>query len=386
MKRYQANPKNQCGAATLIVTVVLMIAIILATAYMGEVVVSDIQVGANDRRGKEAFHAAQAGIDHGFAYMQSNTAAVSAALSSPAGGALTYSVELAKNDDVVLIESLGVSPDGSVLRKLTLRIGALPSTTAPPDVPVVAKGFVNMGGNVTVTNNEDDLTIWSGEDLTIGTSGGTSFETRINIDGSRDQVSTSKSTRGSDVIENDKNLAEASNEDYLEAFFGEGFDTLAKIGAGAPTVDLSAGEKFSKDQSGTYYFSGDLAIGTNDVSKAVLASNDFDEYAPTETTAYNGTDYISGNNSIIGTPDEPVILVVDGTFELGGSVIIFGTIVADNVVKNGSGTTEIYGGIIALNEVQVSAGGMDIKMDSIVNDNNTNPPGWGVVSSTWKDW
>jgi len=380
-------PKRQGGAATLVVTIVLMIAIFLSTAYMGDVVVSSLQISANEKRSKEAFHAAQAGIDHGFAYMQANVAAASAALTSPAGAAVTYAVSVVNSDDVVTIDSTGVSPDGSVQRTLSVRIGALPSTTAPPDVPIVAKGFVNMGGNVTVTNNENDLTIWSGEDLTIGTSGGTSFETRINIDGNRDQVSTSKSTRGSDVAENDRNLLDADPADFLEAFFGEGFDSLAKIGAGAPKVDLDAGEKFYKSNTGTYFWDGDLDIGTNDVTSSTLdASVDFDDYNPSVTTAYNGTDYLSGNHKIIGTPDDPVILVVDGTFELGGSVIIFGTVVADKVIKNGSGTTEIYGGIISLSEVEVSAGGLEVKMDSIVNDNNTQPPGWGVVSSTWKDW
>lgn len=378
--------KKQDGAATLVVTIVLMIAVFLSTAYMGEVVVSSLQISANEKRGKEAFHAAQAGIDHGFAYMQANIAAASAALTSPTGAAVSYAVNVVNSDDVVTIDSTGVSPDGSVERTLSVRIGALPSTTAPPDVPIVAKGFVNMGGNVTVTNNENDLTIWSGEDLTIGTSGGTSFETRINIDGNRDQVSTSKSTRGSDVAENDRTLLNAYPEDFLEAFFGEGFRKLSDFDAGK-RLDLDAGDKFSKTDTGIHYFPSDLDIGTNDVTSSVLdPSKDFDSYNPSTTTAYNGTDYLSGNHKIIGTPDAPVILVVNGTFELGGSVIIFGTVVADKVIKNGSGTTEIYGGIISLNEVEVSAGGLEVKMDSIVNDNNTLPPGWGVVSSTWKDW
>ena len=58
-----SNKKLQNGAATLLVAVVLLIAITLATFFAARVNIEEQRISANDYRAKEAFNAADAGLE-----------------------------------------------------------------------------------------------------------------------------------------------------------------------------------------------------------------------------------------------------------------------------------------------------------------------------------
>ncbi|OUR73995.1 hypothetical protein A9Q78_01895 [Methylophaga sp. 41_12_T18] len=64
--------KYQQGAATLVVSVVLLLILTLVTIYAARVGLQDQRISGNDYRAKKAFSAAQAGLDYGEAFIQNN--------------------------------------------------------------------------------------------------------------------------------------------------------------------------------------------------------------------------------------------------------------------------------------------------------------------------
>ena len=309
-------------------------------------------------------------------------------IASAALGSGSFEVCVSLSSDIYTIQSTGLSADGSAQRILTQSIAQLPSTSAPPSVPIVAKGAVGFGGNAKIYNNLSDLTVWSGGD--IGSSGGTaSWETYINVDGTPNSISTSGTTLGPDVVRNDQNLGLASKQDIMQAFFG--YDSTADLGATGVTLSDATSSndgKIDKDLSGIIYETSDIIFNASSVDQTTLTPEDYDSYeasCPASDNKCNTTIIKSfGAARFVGTPDEPVILVFEGNPQINASLVIFGVVVV-NGVASGNGGFQSFGGIVGLETVAFS-GGPDIFLDKTVIDNAQQSQDFGPVKSSWKDW
>lgn len=349
------------GAATLVTAVVLLLAVLGVTFFMSETVITEKQLAADEFRAKQAFHAANAGLDHGIAYLtvgkdQDDDGAVDNLVVSGATavGVASYVASLADVSEdgdgaLVAVVALGSSDDGSVQRKLTQVFGELPALPNPPAVPVVAKGTVGVSGNLSVTNNSENgaLTIWTGDKV----SNWGSSNTYIKIDGQENQLSTTKDTRGPDVIDGDQNLANATEAEIIENFFGytDGWNSISE-----------ASENY------------DFDIATDDASDAA------------GKLVYSDSD-ITINGGVWGSQDNPVIIAVEGELTLSGGPEIYGVILAESIVK-AAGTPVIHGGIIATSDVNFGAGNVSVIFDETVMDNVDKIFTLGSVPGSWKDW
>jgi len=385
LMRFQTTFSRQKGVATLVTAVVLMLAVFGATYFMSESVINESQNVANSIRSKEAFHSSQSGIDHALAVIQGNPSTVSGAITNPVSFTLgSYDVRYSTQDDVITVESVGTSKDQTVLRTITYSIARLPAESAPPNVPIISKAGVNLSGDVLVVNNEEDMTVWSGDEFDSGGS----LETRINIDGVDDQVSTTSTTRGPDVVDNDQALASVSEADFLSAFFN-GATTLAEIGQGGLDMVAEGYPQLSKTNSkDTIYYglggTGTVNINSSGVATSSLETSDYQDYTG---DVFNIADFPKNNTtgySFIGTPDNPVKIVVDGNIKFNSTVVIFGVIIARGI-EVGSGDSHIYGGIVAIDDVSMS-GGPTIEMDELILSNINNSDAFGPVTSSWRDW
>lgn len=401
--------RKQRGVATLVTAVVLMLAVFGITFYMSEVVVNEKRITANQIRGKQAFYAAQAGIERAVQMILGGGGPVCPIASGTLSSG-SFEVCVSLTDEIYQIESTGWSGDSSVRRSLTQSIAKLPPDTAPPNVPVIARGTVNIGGNARITNNLSDITVWSGEDFDPA-GGNSSFDTYINVDGQDDVLSTTGTTRGPDIIDNDQNLAQPTVSDpsiaksnIMNAFFN--IASVYDIGELDSTKSfdeakaLNASGLLNKSTYDYVYFAPGTASGLTSSSvenNQLLEASDFDDYeANCGSSSQCNTDEIlefaelaaggAGNAStILGTPDEPVVLAIDDDFSFTSNLVVFGILLTDGSITNLNGGVTVFGGVISLEDSDLT-GGPDIYLDKTIIQNSTLNEDYGPVKSSWKDW
>lgn len=392
---------RQRGVATLVTSVVLMLAVFGISYVVSEIVINEKQTVANDLRAKEAFHAAQAGIEYGRT-LADDTSSCGAPLSAPVVlDSGTFTVEVCTVSGAVglyTIHAAGWSKDRSVKRTINAAIGRLPADVNPPNVPIVAKGGLGLTGNVKAVNNLEPLTVWTGKEFGINGSA----NTYISLDGNTNQLSSIKNPGGDnvygpDVITGDENLKNASVEDILQSFFN--VSSVASFSSGSnqlsDTGSYNVEDQSSYGQRFTFYSATDATFdspvnGTipesafegweNDTGRDISSLE-----AEADIPSVNVN--LSSRDAYLGTPSNPVLIVVNGTLTFNGSPTIFGVVIADKVRMTGSPV--IFGGMVVLSnddDAVDGAGSPTIIMDKTIIDNSFTSDGYGPVRSSWNDW
>ncbi|MBR9869284.1 MAG: hypothetical protein GYB20_19845 [Oceanospirillales bacterium] len=378
---------KQQGAATLVVAVVLLVIVLGISFFTAEVVISEKKVTANVYRAKQAFHAAQAGIDYGIAYSRNgfdqdgddflDLTIASGAEQTASVGSAAYTVsflDVSSDADMALVEvtSVGFSDDGQIQRTMSVLIGEVPLVPNPPDLPIVARGYVNATGNLNVYNVFSNLNIWSGDAISSWGSADTyirdpDWNNSGDWDGSTDLSayldskgmdqsdvdtiqSTTKNTRGPDVIDGDTNLSTASEDQFTENFFGRTLDELVGL-ANLSMTGTELKNAASDDIKGKLIYLSDATI----------------------------------NGGTIGTPTDPVIIVADSPLSISGGPQIYGVIIANSVDKV-VGTVDIFGGIVSENALDMGSGTANVYYDENVVDNLDKINTKEVVRGSWRDW
>lgn len=383
---------KQKGIATLLSAVVLLIAVSIISFFAAEVVIRDKQLISNAERGQQAFERAQSGLDFGLAYVYSQglSSVASASSTSPLSIALPSDLSggvlsISSNLNSLTITSEAYSDDGvSVRRVIEQKVSLSSGSTSPPSVPVVAKGSASISGNFSVTNNEESLTIWSGEDADLGGSS----STFISIDGNDDQLSTSSSTRGPDVIENDQNLATATEQELLESFFNRS----AMSDFCSDSINCSAGQ-FETWSNFTSAFTDKKTLDVledTEISRRVYLKPSVDQ-GDAECSDNNGfgdwTDVQINDIAPYTSEDNPAVIVVDGNATIGnagGSTTFYGVIIARKVRITAG--FDWQGGVVATNCVHFGGGGVSVELNKTVIESVNNETTQVRVEGSWRDW
>jgi Tfp pilus assembly protein PilX len=224
----------QRGAATLIVTIVLLLSATLLMVTLSKTSIMEQFMSANEVRSTQALEGAQAGIDAAMSHL--NAGGVDQLSTSPdqhgvadlippvtSWGSASYQVffctkgslvvpnpkcpstpstgsivtdatdatkkdisvngslvcetptgNLIANASPMIILACGWSDDKQGRHAITTETMYTNPIPGPPNAPVVSRGAVNVSGSATVTNYFTNLTIWSGQPVTdIGNSGKT---------------------------------------------------------------------------------------------------------------------------------------------------------------------------------------------------------------------
>lgn len=401
---------RQRGVATLVTAVILMLVVFSITYVISEVVIAEKQVVADEIRSKQAFQAAYAGMEYARVGAQDGVCSVVGECTGTVFGA-SYSVIASGSVSLVEVTSTGTSNDGSVQRVIKFAVGKVPGEATPPAIPIVARGGLGLTGNVKAINNESAITVWSGSDFTAGGSA----NTYVSVDGEDNQLSTIKATGqasaiyGPDVITNDGNLVlpKTSDSELLQAFFKknsiEEFQTnpSGTIQTFAEMKDYNVGAKAYWSNEFTYYNDGDVSIGNSDVKTGTVDDESFEQLAEQkggisgadlkqsflDSANIAGTNLSFSNSAILGSPSDPVTIVVKGTLTLQSSPTIFGVIIADKIVMTGSPI--IIGGMVVLDDGSdaVSGGGTPtVIMDKVIMGDAVNSDAYGTIKNSWKDW
>ena len=390
----------QRGAAALPISVLLLFVAALVLIAVSKTTLMEQRISGNEIRARQAMQAAQAGISHAAAYMNSggidhnsNSAAdaiTPLALTQGASYQVYYCnpneeppVDACDNAssrtncaggfiDVVgfatpLVLACGWSDDGLAKQPVVVSISRATSLADAPENPVISKGEVNVQGSATITNYFSNLTIWTGNPVSsVGNSGKTFVRnpkepqpaiTAIPPDRptackeSDDYIClTDKSIRGPDIIDNDLTLKNMSDEEMFEKFFGQDFATYRDDIA---TRTLAAGQV-----SSLAGIKGESIVVTGASSGVGLPS--------------------------MGSRASPVVVIIEGDLSQTGNTTIYGVVyVMGNV--SGSGNFTVYGNVTVEGNV-AGTGSLDIIFDPFVISNSRRLGQPGLLSGSWRDW
>ncbi len=319
---------SQSGAATLVISLILLVAMTLITLFTARSMVMEQRISANDYRSKQSFGAAEAGIQQAISMMtdirvkniydvsgtlqydsndddspDTNLVIGSTTLGNGASYSATFSALNAGVTDEIVVTSTGFSDDGTAQKTITVLAAWGAAAPNPPPASLVATSNVNLSGSVNVSNVNTNLTIWSG---------GTTALTGAATTTTNDPVVAG-------VAQNDGALAGASGDELFETFF---HSTKADIEAMADPHYVGAGN-----------YSSTLDGMEDKIIWVDAAAGEFG----------------LNSNTTIGSASDPVILIVENLSDFGinGNVTIWGIVyVMGDYIKNGGGNLTINGALV----------------------------------------
>lgn len=395
-------------------TVVLLMAMGILGLYTNRAAIMEQRLSANEIRTKQAFAAANGGLDDALAYMR-HGGIYSHATPIPVpnnvvhdfglntlvysnGGQLTYyrvvycdssaipacpSVHTSAltcatpptNLGKIAIVSCGWSDDDSSVQHLVQLTGLTPSLAGSVSTPLVTRGAANLlTGGATIMNYFNDLTVWSGESLLGQSNTGKTFihdETTASSD-FRDvgnspacnnppsgyQCSTQGSTMGHDTVTGDTNLSSMSVSDFFQYTFGQTPNSY-------------------RDTTATWVVDPGGVLSSSDAASISSIENMQDNAIWIEGNA-------TGLPDIIGTQEHPVILIVNGNLELSANSVINGLVyVVGDITGNGSPT--IYGGLISSGNANAT-GNLKVIYDPNVLGIASQLGRAAKLQGGWRDW
>lgn len=365
----KTSKKRHFGAATLVLTIVLLTLTTLLIIFAGNYGKLQSKSIANINRNQQAFEAAQAGLEFGINYLDTNNTAI---IASASGGYINYSdssttnITLANNSKfsvvytnptanvytLIKVTSTGSSDDGSATHVINqlVQFGSL--LLNAPLVPLTSKGNISLGGNSQIINTYSNNTIESGGNVSMGGSSSTILS------------SGTSSTPGnikSDIKQSMSSLSGLSDNDFFNQFFG----------LSASNVKNSVAHYYSNSSNTSY---GATLSGMTGTSIWIDQTG--------------GTATMNGSVTI-GSATNPVLLVVNGDVRFSGNVTIYGYVyVLGNSSTDLLGNVQIIGGMATTDNLSATGSIQVSYSPSVLANlqNNGSMRYYAKVPGSWKDF
>jgi hypothetical protein len=373
------------------------------------------RLSANEIRAKQALAAANAGVDHALAYLRNGGADLTNAspitansLTSSGGTQSYYKVAFRKSTETPTVScpstrggaflsdttitdltkvaavACGWSDDDSSVQRVVQLMTATPSTGGSISTPIITKGTTNLlTGGASAFNYFNDLTVWSGGSLLGQSNTGKTFTRDVVSDpvavSTRDyrntgnspgcnnppagySCSTQGSTLGHDTVGGDTNLSSLSADAFFQKFMGA-----------PPTNYRENTATWIVDLSGALATKNSTSIGSIDN----MVNN-------TIWVEANGTTPVSLPAGPIGTPERPVVLVINGNLALGANTVINGLVFVTGDIS-GNGSPTVYGALISAGSANVT-GNPKVIYDPKVLGAAVNTGKAAKLQGSWRDW
>lgn len=371
--------RKQGGAATLLITVIIVLLVNIITYTMTRTTALENRMTASEIRSKQAFHAAQAGLDAAFEMIVNNDLANLSDCSirfvdvdadgAPLPESTTFQLLFGAEDPQCpspliglqtksYIRSIGRSADGSAIRVLEVAIDlerewikepAPPSTVTgagfPGDAAIVSLGNIDLGGNsgpgiCNDTSPCEPLASPGAQNPDISGVNSPLLVAAGSITGGEGGAVTVEDKHKSP---NDPALTPyvdpATGEVNGDAFFQDSFGV-------------------SKDQFKDVAFQADGQASLAEVNVNPLVWHEGD------LSLRGGGTGKDGPAPVYGSPDKPITLVVNGNLDVTANVIIWGVVyVTGNVGTGGggdagkaAGNMKVFGALVAEGDVGFAKG------------------------------
>lgn len=364
--------QHQSGGATFLTAVILLVVTTMIAIFAANITRNiDKEVG-NQARARQAFAAAEAGMEFGISYLKQNYSTI---IASPSSGhinfsnasitnvsqadgskySVVYTNPIANNYTLIAVTSTGTSADNSATRTAQQQIQSDSIIGNFGNSSIVSKGQIDVGGNATIQNTVSNQTILSGGDVSFSGSGHTvtSGGTMSNASGT-----------GADVTQNSTTLSNMSNSDFFANYFGT---------TNTDTVKSQVVNYYNNSSNTNYSATLNGKTGT---------SIWIDQTSGTTAT-------INGNTTI-GSAANPVLLVVNGNLSISGNVTIYGFIyiLGTSNVDTLTGNITINGGLATTGNFNMT-GSSQLTYDPTVLTNLSNQNSlryYAKAAGTWKDF
>lgn len=396
MSNIHITSKNQSGAATLLVAIILLIGITLIALFATRIGILDQKISGNEYRHKEAFANAEAGLEQAASYLRANPTlhdsatsgwASCAALTSVfpcdidgaelvfatvSASTITSSVDmlpslpnsqayLVKKSNNTIAVGEGASADGTGSAIAMIEY-AETSLLTPGEIPPLMSPEVDLSGSFTVVPNPNGggpgvpVSAW----VKSTDSSGGSWQTcqhgeyqdtgKVCIDTYDDTdnwkvcgctaagILSDSGNIGSDIVVDDPSEFPYSSFAYVfnEVIAYDDPDAAAKVEAKKAEI-YDRAEAKGKVVPDCSSISGPPTMVDGDLLESL------DEPLIWVT---GNCSFPSGSTVIIGSRDTPVIMVVEGDVKANGTLDVFGILIGlDDFQLNGN--TVVHGSAIS---------------------------------------
>lgn len=329
---------HQQGAATLLVTVVMLILLTISALTVSNLTTTELKVSSNLNRAKEAFYAAQAGLDEAsLRHLNDTTASVTNETGSVASG--TYSYDLNPSG---VITSRGFSLDGGGAATLHQTVSVSETIDYGTTVPILAVGNIPTGGSFTIVANPNG----GGEGVPVSA------------------LSKSAGTNGVaswQSCEYDEYLAGVCDERVLCEEDESGCEDFVTSDCPADPFETIFGEEIGVCVNGAWQDTYPEVISTyRDGYSGLITCDDLDDPAKltaaleiAKATGPRGLPalWIKENSECsipsIGSSTVPLILVIEGNAKINAGVDFGGILFS---------FTDTYNGVSTPNELSMNGG------------------------------
>jgi len=359
----------QKGVVTIVTAVVLLIVITILALLTARVVIFETRVTANEVRAVESFENTMTGLTSVLSTYNNSADPADrtiVGLASKKGydmeGNLIWEVEgVEKAGWGLRVRLRGYSADSTASSIVEQVIMGTASLAGPLSTPLTSKGTVGISGSGIVINPEGNFTVWTGMavDFTQNASGVNDGFTMVKHPTEDGTIKSSdRNYIGSDVIDADTALSSLTDDEMFENFIsGTEYD-----------AGYATGFDFYKDTIVTMIVDGDDADLSGVVDSVILV---------------NGN--LGLNGGIIGTADQPVILVVDGNLDMTGNPEIYGVVYVRGNLNEATGTPKITGSLIVEGDAP-STGNVKVVYDSSTVGNAGRLGPAIFMPGSWRDW
>lgn len=323
------------GAATLLLAVIMLSVSTLMIVFAANFGILSTKSVNNMVGQAQAIQAANAGMEYGIVYLQTNKSTITAnpiagfiaygpsdssitnvTLANSSKYSITYSNPIANNYNVITIRATGTNSDNTATASMEQKVSAgAPSLKAA----ITTQGNLVTSGNVTITG-------------AYGVQAGGS-------------VTQSGNVHISSVTQNDTTLKNMSSSALFSSIFGV---TQAQM------------------QTQSNYYSSSTGINYNSL---------------TGKNWINSSVTIAGNYTI-GTPSNPVLLIINGNFTAAGTITINGLVYVTGMTTM-SGNATFNGGVVSQGAVTIS-GSVGAYNGSIVGKFTS--VSYSFIPGSWKDF
>jgi hypothetical protein len=375
----------------------------MVAAYTGSTILFEQKVSANEFRAGQAFEAAESGLSSALAYMASR-----GGVDKDRDGVIDPVYDLdgdgigdintdtfSDNSSVAVsvggtfpnyaIEAVGVSDDLSATRTVRIIGASVDAIPNAPENPLTTRSVVVINGSATVHNPEGHSTIWGGDDVDLGSNNATATNVANPNDAGyptcMDTPMTCSTTRsstkvavGMDVIENDSSLANLTEAQMFQNFFGS---SMANYRESRVTLEVAAANANN--------------LATDDANPGVHLATGEVIWVEGDTLLENLTTVgcaapVTGAGDCDDADLDPSVMIINGNLETKGTPTFYGLVYVVGSIFLGGNNTVQGAAVVSGSITSTTGGSLDIWFNSdMLNQSRDNGPLGGSPGS-WRDW
>ena len=364
------GPHRQKGMATMFISLVLLVLITLVSLFTSRTVSLEQKVFSNDYRSRQAFGHAEAGLAAALAYFDedpdvdedgvidavydtdndgvgdTNTAVVGT------GSVTVNTIDLSGGAMTSFqVTATGLSDDASATRTVTQVLASLNPLPNAPGVPLITRNSVVINGSATVTNPEGHSTIWSGDDVDMGSNNSTATNVADFTDANyptcmdtpltcKTSSSSNKTSIGLDVIEHDSSLSNLPIEGFFENLFGMSPEAYRASRVSLETTAANAATDLALATNEVIWVEGDITLqkGITVGCKTVVTGSNVCPVGDQKPSIV----IINGNATFNSSPHFYGLLYVTGSIDFSANSTFYGAVIAGgDIINQGGGSLDI---------------------------------------------